>query len=109
MQWGQGGICKRALVVNVHQRSYNFRKTYTVLVTQACERLRRFASAQISEWYEAGYLPPALEMRSSEDPEGAFTTLLQLCASAPNGKPPFVQLRDHVRDRSLSASMSARN
>ena len=68
-----------------------------------------FASAQISEWYEAGYLPPALEMRSSEDPEGAFTTLLQLCASAPNGKPPFVQLRDHVRDRSLSASMSARN
>ena len=58
-----------------------------------------FASAQIFEWYEAGYLPPVLEMRSCEDPEGAFTTLSQLCASGPNGKPPFVQ----VRDRTLSA------
>mmetsp|Transcript_50169 Transcript_50169/g.115794 ORF Transcript_50169/g.115794 Transcript_50169/m.115794 type:complete len:1111 (-) Transcript_50169:342-3674(-) len=48
-----------------------------------------FAEAQISEWYNLGYLPPDLQMRSGDEPAELYTRLSELTSRA-GGEPPFV-------------------
>lgn len=47
-----------------------------------------FTATELDHWFDAGYLPDTLELHSSLDADGRFTTLAELCTKG-GGKPNF--------------------
>jgi len=60
-----------------------------------------FTEEQISEWFRLNYLPTNLQMRSTEDPPGAYTPLAEM-----GSQPPFV--RAHIARQKYAAELERR-